>query len=104
MLGFDKAIYLSLFLKSILSVRLNNSMWESDVLLFFELINIVFIFVLYLYWIDYIVTYFLVTSLPRYKEYMICLISFNTFSGVLPDFTYASAIGNIWGICYELIF
>ena len=38
---------------------------------------------------------FLVISLPRYKQYMICLISFNKFLDVLPAFTCASAIGNL---------
>ena len=28
-----------------------------------------------------------------------CLISFNRFSGLLPAFTYARAIGNLWSIC-----
>ena len=53
-------------------------------------------FVLQLYWIHYIVIHFLVTSFSRYKEYMICLISFNKFSDVLPAFTCASATGNLW--------
>ena len=30
---------------------------------------------------------------------MICLISFNKFSDVLPGFTWARAIGNLWSIC-----
>ena len=36
MLGFDKATYLSLLFKSILPVRLGNSLWGSDVLLFYN--------------------------------------------------------------------
>ena len=48
MLRFDKAIYLSFLLKSILSVRLSNSQSRSDVLIFLEFINIVLMFVLYL--------------------------------------------------------
>ena len=44
---FDKAIYLSFLLKPILSVRLSTSLQGSDVLVFSEFVNIVFIFVLY---------------------------------------------------------
>ena len=35
----------------------------------------------------------------QYKEYMICLISFNKFSDVVPAFTRASAISNVRSIC-----
>ena len=38
---------------------------------------------------------FLVISFARYKEYMICLISFSKFLDVLPAFTCARAIGNL---------
>ena len=31
---------------------------------------------------------------PRYRGYMICLISFSEFSDVLPAFTCARVIGN----------
>ena len=41
MLRFDKATYLSLLFKFILLKRLSNSLQESDVLLFSELINVV---------------------------------------------------------------
>ena len=34
-------------------------------------------------------------SFARYKEYMICLISFSKFSDVLPAFTCASVICNL---------
>ena len=40
MLRFDKATYLSLLFKSILSERLVSSLWESDVLLSSEFVNI----------------------------------------------------------------
>ena len=56
-----------------LSVRLSNSPWESDVPLF--------------------------SSFSLYKEYIICLISFSYFSDVLSVFSCASAIGNPWSIC-----
>ena len=42
---------------------------------------------------------FLVTYSSRYKEYMICLISFIKFPDVLPTFTCSRAIGNLWSIC-----
>ena len=54
---FDKAIYLSLLFKFILSARLSNTLWRLNVLLFSEFINIVSVFVLSLYWIHYIVIY-----------------------------------------------
>ena len=53
MLELDKTIYLSLLLQSVLSVRLSNNLWGSDVLLFFEFINIVSIFALHGYLIYY---------------------------------------------------
>ena len=79
MLRFDKATYLSLLFKFILSLRLSNN------LNFIE-----FIILLYT---------FLVISFSQYKEYMICLISFSKFSDVLPTFTCAIAIGNLCSIC-----
>ena len=46
---------------------------------------------------------FLVISFARYKEPMICLISFNKFPDVLPAFscyrTYFLHIGNLLSIC-----
>ena len=38
---------------------------------------------------------FSVISFTRYKEYMICIISFHSFSDVLPAFTCTSAIGHL---------
>ena len=102
MLRFDKAIYLSLLFKSILSVRLINNMCGSNVLLFLEFINIVFIFVLNLYWIHYIVIYILVISFARYKEYVTWRISISKLYEVLPAFTRPSAIDNLWSICLGL--
>ena len=70
MLRFDKATYLSLLFKSILSERLDNSLWKSDVLLFSEFINIVSI-LLYDF-IEFIILLyiFLVIFFAQYKEYM----------------------------------
>ena len=90
MLRFDKTIYLYFVLKSILSVRLSNSLWGSDVLLFYEFVNIEFIILLYT---------FLVISFAWCEEYMTFLISFSKFSDVLPAFTCAKAIDNHWSIC-----
>ena len=42
---------------------------------------------------------FLLICLDWYKEYTISLISFNKLSELVPAFTYARAIGNLWSIC-----
>ena len=42
---------------------------------------------------------FLVISFARYKEFIIFLISLGKFSDVLPAFTCARAIGNLWHTC-----
>ena len=92
MLSFDKATYLSLFIKIILSVKLSNSLSGSDVLLFLELI-IQYSF-LYNAFIEFIISLytFLVISFARYKCYFIRVISFSKFVDVLPDFTCARSI------------
>ena len=99
MLYFGKGTYLSLLFKFILSERLNNSLWESNVSLLLEFINTVS--TLFYNFIEFIILLhtFLAIFFAHYKEYMICLILFSKFSDVLPTFTYASAIGNIWNIC-----
>ena len=97
---FDKATYLSLLFKFILSERFSYSLWRSDVLLFSEFINIVSI--LFYNLIEFIIllyTYFFSNLFARYKEYISCLISFSKFSDVLLAFTCARAIGNLWSIC-----
>ena len=55
---------------------------------------------LYYTFIEFIILLyaFLVISFALYKEYMICLISFNKFLEVLPAFASAKAIGNLWSI------
>ena len=95
MLRFDKATYLSLIFKFILSERLSNSVGGSDVLLFSEFINIVSI--LFYKFIEFsIFLYaFLVTSFPLYKKYLIFLISISKLPDVLPVFTCPRAIGNL---------
>ena len=99
MLRFDKATYLSLLLKSIFSKRLSGSLKESDVLLLLEFIKMISI--LYYAFIGFIILLyiFLVISFAWYKEYMIWRISFSNGSKVLPAFTCARAIGNLWSIC-----
>ena len=71
LLRFDKATYLSLFFKYILSARLSNSLRGLDVLLFSEFIKKVSI--LYYALIEFIILLytFLVISFVWYKEYMI---------------------------------
>ena len=93
MLRFYKAIYLSFLLKSVLSVKLSNSLQGSDVLLFLEFIIIVFIFE----FIEFIILLytFLVISFDQYNKCIISLISFSKFSDVLPDFNCARAISNL---------
>ena len=96
---FEKATYLSLLFKFVLSARSRNSLWGSAALLFLEFLNVVFIlFHSFTEFIMFLHTY-LVTSFVCYKEYMIYLILFIKFSDVLPAFTCASAIANIWSIC-----
>ena len=69
---------------------------EDQMFCFFsEFINIASI--LFYNFIEFIIL--LYTSFSQYKQYMICLIIFNTFSHVLPAFTCASTIGNLWSIC-----
>ena len=100
MLRFDKANYLSILFKFILFERLSNSLSWSDVLLFSEFITLVS--VLFYKFIEFIILLytFLVIFFPRIEEYIIFLISFNYFSGVLPAFTCTRAIGNLWSICW----
>ena len=78
MLRFDKATYLSLLFKSILFE--SSSLYESNVLLFPEFIDIVSI--LYYAFTEFIILLcrFLVISFAHYKEYIILWILFNTFS------------------------
>ena len=98
MLRFGRATYLWVSYKFILSVKLSNGIWGSDVPLLLEFINIVFI--LFCNFIEFIMLLytFLVNSFSRYKEYN-CPISLSEFSDVLPAFTWASAICNVWSIC-----
>ena len=56
-------------------------------------------FILQLYWIYIFLYTFLVISLARHKQYIICRISFSKFTDMLPVFTCASAIGILWNIC-----
>ena len=86
----------------ILSERLSNSLWKSDVFLFQKFINIVSI--LFYIFIEFIILLytFLVISFLWQKEYMTCWILFSRFSDVLPAFICARAIGNPWSICLGL--
>ena len=99
MLRFDKATYLSLVFKFILSERLSNTLRGSDVLLFSEFINIVPILSYNLTEFIILLYTFLAISFSLYKEYIIYLVSFSKFSDVLPAFTCTRAIANIWSIC-----
>ena len=98
MLRSDKQ-HIYYFSLSFLSVRLSNSLWGSDVLLFSEFINIASI--LFYNFIEFIILLytFLVIYFAQHKKYITCLIWFSKFSDVLPAFTSASTIGNLWSIC-----
>ena len=87
-------------LKFILSIRLSNSLWESDVSLILEFQNIVSI--LFYNYIEFITLLYI--SFVQYREYTICLISFSKFPDVSPDFIGTSAIGNLWSSSLELNF
>ena len=88
--------------KFLLSIRLRNSLWGSDILMFLEFINIVSILFYNLneFIIYYILLYTsLVISFSQYKENTIWQISFGDFPEVLPAFTSASAISNLLRLC-----
>ena len=98
-----KTTHLSLLFKFILSRKLSNSVWGSDVLLFAQFCTIhkySIHCVLFFYWIHYVVVYIFGKFWCLIKKYVICMISFSRFSDVLTAFTYARAIGNLWNICY----
>ena len=92
-------MYLSFHLKSILSVRLSDSLRGSDLLLISEFINKVSIFLLYSIHFFIVFVILLYTfygiSYDRYKKYIICLILFSKFSEVSSAFTCARAIDNL---------
>ena len=68
MLKFDKATYLSLLFKSVLSAeRLSNSLWESDDLLFSEFKNIISILLYNFIEFIRILYTLLVISFARFK-------------------------------------
>ena len=92
MLRLDKATYLSFIFKFILSEILSNILLRLDVLLFSEFMNIVSI--LFYDFIEFIILLytFLLIYFARYKEFIICLISFSKFPDVLSAFTCASLI------------
>ena len=102
MLRFDKGTYLSRLFKFILSARLSKSLWRSDVLLFSEFLNIVSL--LFYNFFEFIRLYnFLVIYLAPYREYIIFLISFSKFSDIVPAYTCARLIDNLWYICLGVI-
>ena len=94
---FDKATYLQLLLKSILSKKLINSLWESDVLIFSEFINIVSILCYNFFEFIILLHTFLVISFTQYRQYIIWRISLNSFSCVLPSFT-CTIVQQLWVI------
>ena len=99
MLRFYKATTLSSTFKFVFSKRLSNSLWGSSILSFSEFISIASLLIYNFIEFIILLNTLLVIAFAQYKEYKICLISFSKFSDVLPAFTCASAIGNIWSIC-----
>ena len=98
MLTFDNATYVSLLFKFILSLWLSNSLSGLNVPLFLEFRYRVSV-VIYNF-IEFIIL--LYTSVSLYNKNMVWLISFSKYPNVLPTFTGASAIGNLWRICSEV--
>ena len=96
MLRFDKVIYLSFPLKSILYVRLSNSLMRFRCFTIFRIhkYSIHFCIIPLLNSL-YCYTLFLGISFARYREYMIRLILLSNFSDMLPAFTCARAIGSL---------
>ena len=84
---------------SVVSLWTSISLFESEVLLFFEFINLVLIF--YYVCIEFILSLYILLIIPFdcHKEYINCLISLSKFSDILPAFTYARTTGNLWNIC-----
>ena len=99
MLRFYKATTLSFTFKFVFSKRFSNSLWGSSILSFSEFISIASLLIYNFIEFIILLNTLLVIAFAQYKEYKICLISFSKFSDVLPAFTCASAIGNIWSIC-----
>ena len=95
MIRFDKATYLSLLFKFILSERLSISVGGSDILLFSEFIK--YSMTLFYNFAQFIILLYTFSgiSFVRCKDYMVCLISFSDFSDVSPAFTCASAVCNL---------
>ena len=104
MVRYDKATYLSLPVNSFLSVRLSDSLWESDVLLFLEFINLVFTLFYNFIEIIMLLYAFLVIFFAWCKAYLIWRILVSKFSDVLLAFTCESAIGKLWSLCLEINF
>ena len=102
MLSLDKASYLWLLFKFILSVRLSNSLSRLDALLFLEFINIVSI--LYYKFIELIMLLYtrLIISFAWCKEYVLWWISFSKFSDLLSAFTCARGISSYWIIYFAV--
>ena len=94
---FDRETYYHIF-KSILSGRFSNSLCKSDVLLFLEFINVVSIlFYSFIELIILLYTFLVIFLLcTKNKGYIIWLILLSKLSDVLPAFSCASAIGNLW--------
>ena len=99
---FYKAILFSPLLKSNLSVNLSIKTWSRS----FNVFRVHKYSTHFYNCIDLIMLLykFLVISFDWYKEQTICLILFNNFSELLPAFTCATAIGNLWSIFFRSLY
>ena len=91
---FYKAIIFSPIHKYNLLVSLSIKRCGSEVLLFSEFINIVSIVYIWIDFIMFLYTFFVI-SFDWWKEETIGLILFNKTFELLPVFTCARAIGNL---------
>ena len=68
---------------------------------YFQNLEIQYLLFMYYTFVEFIMSLYniLINYFAWYKAYMIWRTSFNKFSDVLPAFTRASAIGNLWNIC-----
>ena len=97
MLRFHKTTHLSLLLKFILSERLSNSLWGSDLLLFSEFINIVSI--LFYNLIEFIILLNIFFSNFFGSKY-IWFVWFHLVSFQMCDlYLLVQEIGNLWSTC-----
>ena len=103
MLKFDQETFLLLLFKFALSKDWITHCECQMFLPFREFINIVSILFHNFVYIITLLHALMVISFGWHKEYIICLVFFSKFTDVLPPFTCASAIDNLWNNCLGII-